>query len=248
MEISFPAAEVVRTWPDWPSTLAWNAATACPWQPSRGIPKGWIKTLPALDYLPFAELTDLLAFERAKTAFGLSQIEEEAAKLSAGIALINAAAAGAIKVVGMPCERWPDAPHLLRQTGPRAPIGPDALRDLGPVPFGGRDWLAPRRFAGAYAECGHAPESVSFCEVRIERRSVLKWLSAISARAPGLSEAAVRKFIFSEKAQSSSIGIGAIEQLARSKDPLFPREQVRRIAREIGIEGKRGRPRIKSAD
>jgi hypothetical protein len=52
MDISFRAADVLRTWPDWPATLAWNAAKTRPWQAPRGISKVWIRSLPAGDYLP----------------------------------------------------------------------------------------------------------------------------------------------------------------------------------------------------
>jgi hypothetical protein len=51
-DISFRAADVLRTWPDWPATLAWNAAKTRPWQAPRGISKVWIRSLPAGDYLP----------------------------------------------------------------------------------------------------------------------------------------------------------------------------------------------------
>jgi hypothetical protein len=185
MDIAFRAADVVRIWPEWPVTRAWNAAKERLWQPQQGIPKGTLKTLPAADYLPFAEVARMLAFGRGKTALGLSDIEEEAALLRAGLALIKAAAGGAVRFIGMPCERLPAAPHLLRQMGSRIPIGPEVLADLGPVPFGGRDWLGPRHFAEGYAECGHAPQSVRFCEAAIERTSLVRWLSALSTKAPG---------------------------------------------------------------
>jgi hypothetical protein len=70
LEISFRAADVGRIWPEWPATLAWNAAKERPWQPQQGIPKGTLKTLPADDYLPFAEVARMLAFGRGKTALG----------------------------------------------------------------------------------------------------------------------------------------------------------------------------------
>ena len=62
MDISFRAADVLRTWPDRPLTLAWNAAKTRPWQAPRGISKAWIRSLPAGDYLPFADVVDLVAF------------------------------------------------------------------------------------------------------------------------------------------------------------------------------------------
>src|ERR1700732_11422 len=152
MDISFRAADVLRTWPDWRPTLAWNAAKMRPWQAPRGISKVWIRSLPAGDYLPIADVVDLVAFGPAKMAIGLSDIDEHAAQLRAGIAIINAAIEGKIKLAGTPCERWQNQAHLLRQTGHRIAIGSETLHDLIPVPFGGRDWLGPRRYLHAYSE------------------------------------------------------------------------------------------------
>ena len=243
MDISFRAADVLRTWPDWPATLAWNAAKTRPWQAL--ILKVWIRSLPAGDYLPFADVVDLVAFGRAK--MGLSDIDEHAAQLRAGIAIINAAIEGKIKLAGTPCERWQNQAHLLRQTGHRIAIGSETLHDLIPVPFGSRDWLGPRRYADEYAEIGHAQHSVSFCGVMVERTSLLKWLTSASIKAPGLREADVTELVLSEKGKNPSVGIGKIVKLVQAKDPLFSRERIREIAHKMRVEGTRGRPRKKSA-
>jgi hypothetical protein len=237
---------VLRTWPDWPATLAWNAAKTRPWQAPRGISKVWIRSLPAGDYLPIADVVDLVAFGPAKMAIGLSDIDEHAAQLRAGNAIINAAIESRIKLVGTPCERLQTHPHLLRQTGRRIAIGSESLHDLIPVPFGGRDWLGPRRYADEYAEIGHAPQSVSFCGVMVERTSLLKWLTTTSIKAPGLREADVTEL--SEKGKNPSVSIDKIVKLVQSKGPLFPREQIRQIAHKMRVEGRRGRPRKNSAE
>jgi hypothetical protein len=101
---------------------------------------------------------DLLAFGRGKMAIGLAEIDEHAAQLRAGIALINVAIDGKIKLVGTPCERLVTRPHLLRRTGRRTVIGSGTLPDLIPVPFGGRDWLGPRLYADEYANRARAAE------------------------------------------------------------------------------------------
>jgi hypothetical protein len=165
-----------------------------------------------------------------------------------GIAIINAAIESRIKLVGTPCERWQITPHLLRQTRHRIAIGSETLHDLIPVPFGGRDWLGPRRYADEYAEIGHAPHSVSFCGVMVERTSLLKWLTTASIKAPGLREADVTELVLSEKGKNPSVSIDKIVKLVQAKDPLFFRERIRQIAREMGVEGRRGRPRKNSAE
>ena len=154
-------------------------------------------------------------------AIGLSDIDEHAAQLRAGIAIINAAIESTIKLVGTPCERLQTHPHLLRQTGHRIAIGSETLHNLIPVPFGGRDWLGPRRYADEYAETGHAPHSVSFCGVMVERTSLLKWLTTASIKAPTLREADMTELILSEKGKNPSVSIDKIVKLVQSKDPLF---------------------------
>ena len=134
-----------------------------------------------------------------------------------------------------------------RQLGPRIRIEPETVRELAPVPFCGQDWLGPHRYAYEYAEMGHAPQSVSFCDVRVERNSLIKWLNAAATRTPGLSEASVRDLILNEKTKNPSLTICAVEQLVKAMDPLFPRDSIREIAQEIGLGGRRGRRR-KSAN
>ena len=247
MDISFRTEDVLRTWPGWPPALAWNAAKTHPWQAPRGIPKVWIRSLPSGEYLPFAEVVDWLAFGRAKMAIGLSDFDEQATQLRAGVAIVNAAIDGKMKLVGTPCERWQPEAHLLHRTGRRVVIGSETLHDLVPVPFEGRDWLGPRLYADEYAEIGHAPQSVSFCDVRAERASLPKWLTILSIKAPRLSEADVTKLVLSEKG-NPSVSIDKIVNLVHAKDPLFPREQIREIARKFGLKGRRGRPRKNSAE
>src|SRR5262245_4354866 len=145
MDNSVRAVDIVRAWPAWPSALAWNAAKAPPWQPRSGIPKGWIRKLSAADYLPFSEVVKLLAFGPPKMAIGLPRVEEEAERLRAGIAIVDAAGNSEIQLIGTPCERWETQPHLVRQLGPRMRIEPETLRELAPVPFGDHNWLGPRR-------------------------------------------------------------------------------------------------------
>jgi DNA-binding MarR family transcriptional regulator len=172
-------------WADWPAFSAWKLARTHAWQPPRGISADWLKNLAPGQYVSLSDAVDLLAFGRAKISIGLSDIDEQATQLRAGIAIINAGIEGKVELLGTPCERLQTHPHLLRQTSHRIVIGSEILPDLIPVPFGGRDWLGPRRYADEYAEIGHAPHSVSFCDVRIERATLRKWLTTVSAKGPG---------------------------------------------------------------
>jgi hypothetical protein len=142
MDISILAADAIRVWPDWQAILAWNAAKTRPWRRPKGFSRAWIRSLPRTEYLPFADVADVLAFGPARAAIGLSEIEEHAARLSAGVAIVSAAVRGEVKLVGAPCERLKEHPHLVRQTGRLLAIDSDALHDLIPVPYGGRDWLS----------------------------------------------------------------------------------------------------------
>jgi hypothetical protein len=56
-----------------------------------------------------------------------------ATQLRTGIAIVNAAIEGKIKLAGTPCERWQNQAHLLRQTGHRIAIGSETLHDNGRV-------------------------------------------------------------------------------------------------------------------
>ena len=81
----------------------------------------------------------------------------------------------------------------------------------------------------------------------VERTSLLKWLTTASIKAPGLREADVTELVLSEKDMNRSVSIDEIVKLVQS-DPLFPRERIREIAREMSVEGRRGRPRKNSAE
>jgi hypothetical protein len=67
-------------------------------------------------------------------------------------------------------------------------------------------------------------------------------------KAPALREADVTELILSEKEKNQFVSIDKIVKSIRSKDPLFPRERIREIAREMSVEGRRGRPRKNSAE
>jgi hypothetical protein len=73
-------------------------------------------------------------------------------------------------------------------------------------------------------------------------------LTTASIKAPGFREADVTKLVLSEKEKNPSVSIDKIVKLVQAKDPLFSRERIREIAREMGVAGRRGRPRKNSAE
>ena len=77
---------------------------------------------------------------------------------------------------------------------------------------------------------------------------MLKWLTTVSTKAPGLREADVTKLVLGEKEKNPSVSIDKIAKMVQSKDPLFPRDQIREIAHKMRVEGRRGRPRKNSAE
>jgi hypothetical protein len=79
-------------------------------------------------------------------------------------------------------------------------------------------------------------------------RVFLKWLTAASAKAPGLTDADVRTLVLAQKEANPSVGVDKIVQAIQANDPLFARERIRAIARELGIQGRRGRPKKNSAE
>jgi len=56
----------------------------------RGISADWLKNLPPGQYVSLSDVVELLAFGRNRLPIGLSAIDEHAARLSAGLALIRA--------------------------------------------------------------------------------------------------------------------------------------------------------------
>jgi hypothetical protein len=73
-------------------------------------------------------------------------------------------------------------------------------------------------------------------------------LTTVSTKAPGLREADVTKLVLGEKEKNPFTSIDQIVKTVRSKDPLFDRDRIREIAREMGVKGRRGAPRKNSAE
>jgi hypothetical protein len=81
--------------------------------------------------------------------------------------------------------------------------------------------------ADEFAEIGHAPQSVSFCEVMVDRQSLLGWLTTVSTKAPQLREADVTKLVLAEKEKNGSVGIAKIVTLVQAKDPVGTKNLIR---------------------
>jgi hypothetical protein len=85
--VTFSREDVLRVWGDWPAFSAWKHARARAWRAPRNISADWLKNLPPGQYVSLCDAVNLLAFGRDRLPIGLSNIEEHAARLSAGLAL-----------------------------------------------------------------------------------------------------------------------------------------------------------------
>jgi hypothetical protein len=105
--VTFGRDDVLRLWADWPVHSAWKLARAQGWEPPRGISADWLKTLPAGQYVALSAVVDLLAFGPGRLPIGLAFLDEHAARLRAGLALVRAAADAKLTLCGSKTYRLP---------------------------------------------------------------------------------------------------------------------------------------------
>ena len=180
--VSFAREDVLRVWEDWQCFLAWKQARAHPWRAPRNISADWVKNLLPGQYVPLCDAVDLLAFGRDRLPIRLSKIEEQAARLSAGLALTRAGKEAKVTLCGQATFRLPDFPGGIAPVAMLHKIDPTELADLTLVIDGERDWLGPTRFADEYPEIGQGKDSVSFAGVRVHRKSFRRWLVELSGK------------------------------------------------------------------
>jgi hypothetical protein len=126
---------------------------------------------------------DLLAFGRDRLPIGLSNLEQHAARLKAGLALTLAGKETKVTLCGQATFRLPKFPGGIAPVAMLRKIEPKELADMTLVVDGARDWLGPKRFANEYPEIGQGKDSVSFAGVTVHRESFRRWLVELSGKA-----------------------------------------------------------------
>jgi hypothetical protein len=125
---------------------------------------------------------ELLAFGPDRMPIGLSAIEEHAARLAAGLALMLAGRDAKVTLCGNAAVRAPKFPGGTAPAAPLRKIEPKELADMTLVVDGARDWLGPTQCADEYPEIGQGTNSVSFVGVKIHRESLRRWLADLSGK------------------------------------------------------------------
>jgi hypothetical protein len=180
--VTFSREDVLRVWRDWPCFSAWKQASARAWRPPRNISADWLKTLPPGQYVSLSDVIALLAFGPDLLPIGLNNIDENAARFRAGLALMIAAKESKVTLCGHATFRLPEFPGGIAPVAMLHKIEPKGFADMTLVIDGERDWLGPTRFADEYPEIGQGTHSVAFVGVTIHRESLGRWLSEIAAK------------------------------------------------------------------
>jgi hypothetical protein len=113
----------------------------------------------------------------------MANIEEHAARLSAGLALMLAGKEAKVTLCGNATFRLPEFPGGIAPAAMLCKIEPGELADMTLVVDGARDWLGPTQFANEYPEIGQGTNSVSFVGVTVHRELLRRWLADLSGKA-----------------------------------------------------------------
>jgi hypothetical protein len=180
--MSFSSAAVIRVWPEYAETRAWKLARSMPWQRPKRTAASWRKRLPAREAPGLADVIN--AVTPNSYSLSTNPREDRAAQLSFCVTLLEAVAERHVKLLGVPCERpHKDRPDELRRPNDeRIAIEPEVAATLSPVLNGPSDWLGKSEYADYFALDGNALHSVCFCNVLVERESLLRWLSKATPR------------------------------------------------------------------
>jgi hypothetical protein len=180
--VTFAREDVLRVWRDWDCFAAWKQAKAHTWRPSKNLSPDWLKNLPPGQYVSLSDVIALLAFGPDLIPIGLDNVEENAARFRAGLALMVAAKESKVTLCGHATFRLPRFPGGIAPVSMLAKIEPKFLADMTLVIDGARDWLGPTRFADEYPEIGQATDSVTLVGVTVHRESLGRWLSEIAGK------------------------------------------------------------------
>jgi hypothetical protein len=129
----------------------------------------------------------------------------------------------------------------LEEAETRIEIEPPDIATLLPVLDGKSDWLGPSEYALSFEQNGHAPDSVRFCRVVVDRKSLLNWLS--EPVTPVLSGSEVAEKILAAQRETPGLGIDKISPEIQKLDPYWNRDAIRKVAEQFKIVGRRGRPK-----
>jgi hypothetical protein len=235
----FSPADVMRLWPSHHEVRAFSLAMDRQWRKPAGSRATWAKQLSNGKLLPLSQVLNAVV-SRGRNSSNDS-VEERAARLSACIGILKAAATGRIKLYGTPCRRSIKMPHELEDAESLIEIEAPVAATLSPVLDGDSDWLGPLEYALDFERNGHAPESVRFCEVGVDRSSLLNWLSEPSAAE--LSEKDVAEMFRAAQRDTPGQGIDKIAPQIQKLDPYWTRDAIRKAAEKSNIVGRRGRPK-----
>lgn len=170
--ITFDRDEVLKAWPKLQFFAAWNAAKRRTWKPPHNLSAKAVAHLSGGNYAELGDVVDLLAFGDDAKPIGLDDLEAQTKRLCAGLALLSAAATGAIELCGNATSRLPDWPGGIAPLASSWKIDPATLGTMTLVIDGARDWLGPREFADEYPERGIALESVTYANIIVHKASL----------------------------------------------------------------------------
>jgi hypothetical protein len=231
--------EAMRLWPSHWEVRALRLALDRPWRKPTRSAATWARQLPNRGLIPLVQVLDVVASRESRGSIEL--VDEQAVLFSVCICILEAAAKSRIRLFGTPCRRSIKTPHRLEQAESRIEIEAPVAATLSPVLDGDSDWLGPSEYARTFELNGHAPGSVSFSRVVVDRKSLLSWLSEHPKRT--LSEREVEEKIRAAQRERTDLSIGEIVRKIRTEDPYWPRDQIAAIAKRNGVFGQRGRPK-----
>jgi hypothetical protein len=235
----FSPADVMRLWPSHREVRAFSLALARQWRKPARSRATWAKQLSNGELLPLGQILDAVVSRGRSGPNDL--VEEQAARLNSCIGILKAAARSRIRIYGTPCRRSIKTPRELEEADSRIEIEAPVAATLSPVLDGESDWLGPLEYALNFERDGHAPESVRFCRVVVDRKSLLNWLSEPSDAE--LSENQVAEMIRAAQRDTPGLGIDKIVPQIQKLDRYWTRDAIRMVAKNSDRVGRRGRPK-----
>ena len=180
---SFARSHLLKAWPDWPVFAAWKKAKSQPWSPPRGFSGASLTEL-AGNWVSLSTVIETLAFFPNRMPIGLNFQTDLAMRLSAGLALLDAAADGKVALSGRATFRLPHHPYGVAPATPTIRLEPVDLRDMTLVIDAAPDWIGPRSFADQYPEQGQATRSVTYVAVSVQTDTLRRWIDDLTGKAP----------------------------------------------------------------